>query len=131
MRGFILIPFFVVGCSYDEFAQRTPPLHIPKEHTAEAAGTDKCPEHMAPSVTKRNVLGYTNCTTFGMDYLTFACKPGRVFPGVWPRKCVSFSDKYATDGPHVKDIIALAPFRRAVKEAKLEKLEACEGEGHE
>lgn len=124
MRGLVILLLVTPPALADDerFVERAKLPHITKEHTAERAGTDAAARRVQPSVPKHTVLGYVNGTTFGSDYVGLWKKPGRVFPGFWPSRAKSFSDKYATDGPiHVPDPIAAQPWRKAVKEAKEER----------
>jgi hypothetical protein len=105
----------------DEFAQRASPDHVPRQHTAERAGIIPPASHAASSVTPRNIVGYVNGTTFGMDNSLLGRRPGRLFDGLWPqgRKPTSWTSRYRSEGDiHVTDILALKPFRKAVIEAK-------------
>lgn len=118
MRGFLLLIAFASPALADErFVERAKPPLIPKEHTAERAGTDAAARHVQPSTTNHTVLGYTNGMTFGSDYVGLWRKPWRVFSGfAGPSR--SYSDKYATDGRHIPDPVAAQPFRKAVKDSK-------------
>lgn len=101
---------------------------IPKVMNPERAGTDKTARRTEPGIGPRNAIGYVNDATFGMDY-SLCGRLCRLFPGLYPdgRKPTSFSQKYQTDPPFpVKDLVALQPFRRAVKEAKAERHEEKE-----
>ncbi len=128
----LLITAGVAGADEQRFAERTPPPHIPKQHNAETSGLFLRVRRLLPSVTPHNVLGYTDQTTFGMDYTLFSRRPWTVTPGLWPtgRKVTSFASLYASEPRHVLDVFALQPFRRAVKEAKAEKAEKAEKEEH-
>jgi len=135
MRGVILVLIAATSAAAEDklqkLAERAPPPHIPKEHTATSSGIDRPVNHALPGVTRRNVLGYVNETTFGMDYTLFGRRPWLVSPGLWPsgRKPASYAKQYATEPRfHIPDVFALQPFRRAVKEAKAEK--AGHGEPH-
>jgi hypothetical protein len=115
----VLAPF---AAAQDRYAERTGTHHIPKEHTAERAGIDRPVNHVQPSITSHTTLGYVNGATFGSDYVGLVRWPSRVFPGLWPSRPKSFSDKYATDSHvHIPDVIAAQPIRRAVKDAKEER----------
>lgn len=125
MRSAVLILILALPATAQErFAERAGTKRlIPKVMSPERAGTDKVARHADPSVVSKNAIGYVNNATFGMDY-NLCGRLCRIFPGIYPegRKPVSFSDKYQTDPPFVvKDVIALQPFRRAVKEAKAER----------
>jgi hypothetical protein len=90
-------------------------------HTRERSGIDNCIKRAEPSVTHRNLLGYVNCATFGMDNSLFGRRPGRVFPGLWPegRTPTSFSARYATEGTvKVPDVVAAQPVRKAIIESR-------------
>ena len=63
--------------------------------------------------------------TFGTDFAGFQLRMGRAFlaPSADPSAGPSLARSYRTDGPHVPDVFAIRPFRKAV----LEKKEALEG----
>lgn len=136
LRVMLLLILAVPALAVDDerYVERAALPKIPKLHTPERAGIDNPAPHKQLTNTNHTVLGYVNGMTFGTDYVGILKKPGRVFPGLWPRKEKSFSNKYATDGPiHVPDLIALQPIRRAIKDAREKKAESREEhktEGH-
>jgi hypothetical protein len=130
------------------FVERTPYPRIPDAHTHANAGTDcGLRKHARPGIEKHEMGGYVGGSglvrgegrgpcegTFGWDYVGFGRRPGRIFLGFLydqPRQTL-FYPKYNADKPKVKDVVAAAPIKRAVKEAKLEKHEGGghNGEGH-
>lgn len=132
MRGILLLLVATIpaAAADERHAERLGDHKHPYRHTAEASGTDKCPRHAKPSVTSKNIFGYVNGSTFGMDYLGCGHFPQRVFPGFIScrLRSNSHSDKYATDSRFpIKDLIAAAPFRKAIKAAKAEKHEGENG----
>ena len=58
--------------------------------------------------------------TFGTDFAGFRMRKGRVFlaPSADPSAGVSIARTYRTDGPHVPDVFAIRPFRKAILEKK-------------
>jgi hypothetical protein len=129
--------------------ERTPPYLLPHVHTMEAAG---CPSSVAwyaiPGVTRFDAMGYIGgaslrnnsphplrsqatgpvlAGTFGQDFGGFAGNTGRVFlaPTMDPANGHPIARDYRTDGPHVPNIFAWRPIRKAVIEAK----DAHEGKG--
>ncbi len=139
----------------DLFVARTGKRLINPENTAERAGTAKGIRSFGePSVGYHSAAGMVGGGrnflrlfrtsaestrrpgegTFGWDYVGFGYRPGRVFMG-WFNGNNSHQSpilpRYNTDGPRVKDYVAVMPIKRAIKEAKEEKREEKEGgEGH-
>jgi hypothetical protein len=129
------------------FVERTPyPKHpYPDPDTMRRAGY---PQEIArwaiPGLTKFQTAGYiggaTVCNnhaltkgvgaatgplttgTFGWDFAGFGMRPGRVFLAATPTGAnrSNIARNYLSEGPHVPDVFALRPFRKAV----LEKQEA-------
>jgi hypothetical protein len=66
---------------------------------------------------------------FGWDFAGFRMRPGRVFLAPTPTggNRSDIARNYWAEGPHVPDVFALRPFRKAV----LEKREAKEGHPEE
>ncbi len=137
--------------SQDRFVERTPPRK-PVDHTMQRAGY---PRNIAwwarPSVSKYDANGYIGggslkgnsllakgpsyatgpieSGTFGSDFAGFRLRMGRVFlaPSADPGRGPSLSRGYRTDGPHVPDIFAIRPLRKAILEKK-EDIEKRNGE---
>lgn len=119
----------------ERFAERTTPFLIPARHTAEGTGT-AIGKHAVGGISRYESGGYVGGGklvrgegrgvtdgVFGWDYTGFGRRPGRVFLG-WLNdspKQGTFLPKYNTDGPRVTDVVALQPFKKAVREAKAEK----------
>jgi hypothetical protein len=129
------------------FVERLPYPFIPDQHSHQSAGTCVSVHKWAiPGIGKHEAGGYVGGSglirgtapgtvaghfdgTFGWDYVGFGKRPGRVFLGFLydrPHQTL-FYPKYYADRK-IKDVIAAQPFKRAVREAKIEKHEA--GEGH-
>jgi hypothetical protein len=72
------------------------------------------------------VTGPTTDGTFGLDFTGFRTRPGRVFLAspADPSRGVPVANNYRTDGPHVPDIFAARPVRKAVLEKREAKEEA-------
>ena len=152
MRFALLTGLFVasIASAQDRFVERAPVPRKPQDHTMQRAGQ---PRNIAPwavpSVTRFEAGGYigggslhgnailakgtTAATgplsdgTFGTDFAGFRLRMGRVFlaPSADPSAGPSLARSYRTDGPHVPDVFAIRPFRKAV----LEKKEALEERG--
>lgn len=129
------------------FVERTPMPHVPPPNTMARAGN---PHEVAPwavaGVTQYESGGYVGGGsikssaplargvgtatgapgdgTFGLDFIGFRHRPGRVFlaPSPDPADGVPIANNYKTDGPHVTDVFNIRPVRKAV----LEKREAAE-----
>ena len=144
------------------FVERTPyPKHpYPNPDTMQRAGyPQEISKWAIPGISKHETGGYiggaTVCHnhplargvgaatgpletgTFGWDFAGFRMRPGRVFLAATPSGA-NRSDivrNYLSEGPHVPDVFALRPFRKAVlakKEAKHPSEEhAGHGEGHD
>ena len=113
----------------------------PPQHTHERAGNPQCVAKWAmPGRTPKYDVGYVGggCLgrkgeprtpdegVFGWDYVACGWYPGRVFLN-WCHWChcgkQAKPGPYKVDGPHVPDIFAIHPVRRAIEKHK--------GEGHE
>lgn len=111
-----------VAQAADPIPSRLGTNKVPYLHTHERAGTASSARVTIPGMTRYDGLGYVNGATFGTDFTGFGWRPGRVFPGLWSDRTKSFSNKYATDNHvHVPDVVALQPFRKAVRETRAEK----------
>ena len=57
---------------------------------------------------------------FGTDFTGFQMRMGRVFlaPSANPAAGPRIARNYRTDGPHVPDVFAIRPFRKAILEKK-------------
>ncbi len=139
----------LVGEAYAEerepFASRTTPFLIPAVHTHERAGTvNPISKHAVAGKSSHESGGYVGGGklvhgegrsvqdgTFGWDYTGFGRRPGRYFLGWFndSPKQPAFLPKYSAEGPRVNDVVALMPFKKAVREAKAEKHGGGEGEG--
>ena len=127
----------------DRFVERTPLPKRPIENTMERAGNPRRVAWWAvPSVKKHDAMGYigggsvksnnllargpysatgpTHDGTIGSDFAGFHMRMGRVFlaPSADPSRGNNIAHAYRTDGPHVPDIFALRPLRKAVLEKK-------------
>jgi len=136
----------------DRFVERTPLPRNAPQHTMERAGNPRAVAWWAvPSVTRRDAVGYiggashrgnslsatgpysapgpTQDGTAGSDFAGFRLRMGRVFlaPSADPSQGNNIARAYRTDGPHVPDIFALRPLRKAVLE-KREDIEKRNGE---
>jgi hypothetical protein len=74
--------------------------------------------------------------TFGLDFIGFHHRPGRVFlaPSPDPSAGVPIANNYVTDVKFPKDVFNIRPVRKAVlehREAAEERRHGGEGEGHE
>lgn len=127
----------------ERFVERAPLPKKPIDHSMARAGN---PRNIAwwaqPSVGKHNATGYigggslkgnallakgpfsatgpTDTGTFGSDFAGFRLRMGRVFlaPSADPAHGPSIARAYRMDGPHVPDVFALRPVRKAVLEKK-------------
>ena len=127
----------------ERFVERTP---LPRTHTVHTMARVGNPigvsPHATPSVTLRDVGGYIGGGrlhgnnvfargagaamgpvadgVFGTDYAGVKVRPGRVFLGASPDPSAGhpFARGYRTDGPHVTDVFALRPFRKALFESR-------------
>ena len=125
----------------DRFAERTPLPRKPVEHTMQRAGNPRSIAPWAvPSVTRYEAGGYIGGGSvkgnsiltkgpatgpiaegvFGTDFAGFRMRMGRVFlaPSADPSAGPSIARNYRTDGPHVPDVFAIRPFRKAILEKK-------------
>lgn len=106
------------------------PFDCPPEHTMERAGYPQCVSKCAAPGRNCNYrLGYVGggcftckgCTarpadqgTFGYDYAgCILTRPGRVFLSWCGCDGGKLPGPYKTDGPHVPDIFAIRPVKRA------------------
>jgi len=150
MRALLVVVVFgwaTPATAQERFVERTPLPRRPPVHTMERAGNPQSVSRLAvPSVTPRDVSGYvggarllgnhilasgpTAATgpltdgTFGTDYAGIKVHPNRVFlaPSYDPSVGPTLARSYRTNGPHVPDVFALRPFRKAI----IEKQEAAE-----
>jgi len=127
----------------DRMAERTPLPRTPVDHTMQRAGNPRQVARWAqPSVGRRDMGGYvgggslkgngmlakgpivvtgpTEDGTFGTDYVGVRMRMGRVFlaPSADPARGSNVTRNYRTDGPHIPDVFAWRPFRKAVLEKK-------------
>lgn len=111
---------------------------IPAPHTHERAGTVKPYSRLATgSISSHESGGYVGGGrlvggegrgvadgTFGTDYTFFGRRPGRIFLG-WYNDSNKYQSpilpRYNAEGRRVTDVLALQPFKKAVREAKHEK----------
>lgn len=129
-------------CSAEEkepFPARTTAWLIPAQHNHERTHTvNPVGNHAVPSKSQYESGGYigggklvhgegrgVTDGTFGWDYTGFGRRPGRIFLGWFndgPTKHQgTFLPKYNSDGPRVTDVVALQPWKKAIREAKAEK----------
>ena len=144
MRWAILGMLFASpAVAQDRFVERTPAPRKPVDHSMTRAGNPRSIAWWAqPSVGRHDVGGYvgggtlknntplakgpgavtgpTEDGTFGTDFAGFRTRMGRVFlaPSADPSRAPSIARAYRTDGPHVPDVFAWRPFRKAVLEKK-------------
>lgn len=138
--GVLLVAFSGSSSAEDKepFAARISNFIFPKPHTHERAGTAKPYSHLAASgVSSHESGGYVGGGklvrgegrgetegVFGWDYTFFGRRPGRIFLG-WHNDSTKHQSpilpRYAAEGPRVTDVLALQPFKKAVREAKEEK----------
>ena len=136
----------------ERFVERTPSQIFPQPHTMSRAGNSASVAWWAtPSVGRFDTGGYvggaklfgsglfsrgasaatgpTTDGTFGLDFTGFRTRPGRVFlaSSPDPSRGTPIANGYRTDGPHVPDVFAARPLRKAI----LEKKEAKEERKHE
>ena len=136
----------------DRFVERTPMPRKPVEYTMPRAGNPRSIAPWAvPSVTRYEAGGYIGGGSvkgnsilakgpasatgpigegvYGTDFAGFRMRMGRVFlaPSANPAAGPSIARNYRTDGPHVPDVFAIRPFRKAILEKK-EDLEERKGE---
>ncbi len=129
--------------SQDRFVERTPLPRKPLEHTMPRAGDSRRIAPWAvPSVTRFEAGGFIGGGsvrgntilakgpitatgpltegTFGTDFAGFHLRMGRVFlaPSADPADGPSIARTYRTEGPHVPDVFAIRPFRKAILEKK-------------
>ena len=127
----------------ERFVERTPLPRKPVEHSMQRAGNPiKIAWWAVPSVSKYDAAGYigggslkgnsvlatgpytatgpTDTGTFGTDFAGFRMRMGRVFlaPSADSHHASNITRNYRTDGPHVPDIFAIRPLRKAVLEKK-------------
>lgn len=119
MRPLALVLLFASpSFAQERFVERTPAQLAPQAHTMSRAGNSASVAWWAkPSVGKHD-RGGSVFGTFGLD---FAGKfPGRVFrpEPADPSRGLPLASGYRTDGPHVPDIFAARPVRKAVIEKK-------------
>lgn len=129
-------------CSAEErepFPARTTAFLIPAQHTHEATRTvNPVGKHAVPGIERHETGGYVGGGklvhgegrgptdgTFGWDYVGLGRRPGRVFLGWFnndsTKRQGTFLPKYNSDGPRVTDVVALQPWKKAIREAKAEK----------
>jgi hypothetical protein len=127
----------------EPFAARTTTFIIPAVHNHTRTGTDRIPQYAAPGKSSSETGGYigggkliagegrgVTDGVFGWDYVGLGRRPGRVFLNWFndSPKQSAFLPKYNTEGPRVTDIVALQPFKKAVREARTEHQEKKSGE---
>ena len=122
------------------------PFECPPEHTLERAGNPQCiSKCAAPSRNCNYLPGYVGggclwfkgdssrpCDegTFGYDYAgCIFTRPGRVFLS-WCGCDGKKSGPYKTDGPHVPDVFAIRPVKRAIEKKHEKKHESCATNDH-
>jgi hypothetical protein len=148
----VLIISSASALGQERFVERAPLPRHPQPHTMQRSGDSR---RIAPWATrsvsrfeagayigggslKANSLlatgaastaGPTTDGTFGTDFAGFHMRMGRVFlaPSADPSCGNSMARSYRTDGPHVPDIFALRPFRKACLE-KQEEQRKCTAE---
>jgi hypothetical protein len=145
MRALLVVVFCggATAAAQERFVERTPLPHRPPVHSMARAGNPVGVSCLAvPSVTARDVGGYVGGAkllgnhifakgagvatgpladgTFGTDYAGLTVRPNRVFlaPSYDPSVGPTVARSYRTDGPHVPDVLALRPFRKAILEKK-------------
>jgi hypothetical protein len=135
------------------FAARAPlPLVAPPNTLARAGNSDTVAPWAIPGVTRYEAGGYVGGGslkssqplrrstaavgapgdgTFGLDFVGFRHRPGRVFlaPSPDPSDGVPIADNYKTDVVFPKDVFNIRPVRKAVLERREERDHG--GEGHE
>ena len=142
---FAILTLLIASPSFaqDRFVERTPLPRKPVEHTMQRAGNPRTIAPWAvPSVTRYEAGGYIGGGSvrgnsilaegpasatgpisegvFGTDFTGFQMRMGRVFlaPSANPAAGPSIARNYRTDGPHVPDVFAIRPFRKAILEKK-------------
>jgi hypothetical protein len=143
--GFVSLSLISVAEEKEPFAARTTPFIIPAVHNHLRTGTDRIPQYAGPSKTSMETGGYigggklvrgegrgVTDGVFGWDYVGVGRRPGRIFLNWFndDPKQTAFLPKYNTEGPRVTDVFALQPFKKAVREARVEHKEKKAG-GHE
>ena len=138
--------------------ERTPLPRVAPPNTLERAGNSNCIAPWAiPGVTSHEAGGYIGGGslihnnrplakgigstagapgdgTFGLDFVGFGHRPGRVFlaPSPDPSAGVAIADNYKTDAHYPKDVFNIRPLRKAVVEKREDAHERRHGgEGHE
>src|SRR4051794_33343753 len=103
-----------VASAQERFVERTPAQTLPQPHTMSRAGNSASVAWWAAPSVGRHDRGGNVFGTFGLD---FAGKfPGRVFrpESADPSRGAPIANGYRTDGPHVPDIFAARPLRKAI-----------------
>lgn len=102
----------------ERFVERAPLPLVPQPHTMTRAGNSSSVAWWAtPGVGKRD-RGGSVFGTFGTDYaLKFPRLVFRPEPAD-PSRGLPLASGYRTDGPHVPDIFAARPLRKAIIEKK-------------
>ncbi|MFO0802443.1 MAG: hypothetical protein U0791_04890 [Gemmataceae bacterium] len=144
MRVAILTLLFASpAIAQDRFVERTPLPRTPVDHTMQRAGNPRQIAWWAqPGVGRKDAGGYVGGGshkgngllvkgpvvvtgpvedgTFGTDYVGLRMRMGRVFlaPSADPGHGPAVARNYRTDGPHVPDVFAWRPLRKAVLEKK-------------
>jgi hypothetical protein len=134
-----LLMLAAVARGQERFVERTPLPRKPAAHTMQRSGDSRMVAPWAvPSLGRFDSGGYvgggsirgnkgtTIATgpltegTYGTDFAGFHLRMGRVFlaPSADPACGPSIAQNYRTTGPHVPDVFAIRPFRRAVLEKK-------------
>jgi hypothetical protein len=133
-----------LASAQDRHAERAPLPHYRTPNSMQRSGdSQKVAWWAVPSVTRFDSTGYIGgavhakpgifsrpCAstgpiadgTFGTDYGGIRLRATRVFlmPSANPACGPSASEKYRMEGPHLPDVFALQPFRKAVIEKKEE-----------
>ena len=102
----------------ERFVERTPPQFFPQPHTMSRAGNSASVAWWATPSVGRFDGGGTVGGTFGLDFV--GKRPGRVFlsPSADPSRGTPIANNYRTDGPHVPDVFAARPLRKAILEKR-------------
>ena len=102
----------------ERFVERTPPQLFPQPHTMSRAGNSASVAWWATPGVGRCDAGGTVGGTFGLDFV--GKRPGRVFlsPSADPSRGTPIANNYRTDGPHVPDVFAARPLRKAILEKR-------------
>ena len=117
--AFVVCGLLVSAASAQErFVERAPAQIFPQAHTAGRAKNSMAVAWWARPGVGRCDAGGTVGGTFGLDFV--GKRPARVFlaPPADPSRGLPLASGYRTDGPHVPDIFAARPLRKAILEAK-------------